>query len=278
MARGIVPFLRQHGLPGLARAASSRLRALLGVRASAAFRSCEERFRERTGVEIGGPSPVFSRNGMFPVYALAARIDNCNFGAATVWEGTIQEGQTFRFAPDKPPGTQYIAEASHMPRIASGAYDFVLASHVLEHVANPILALREWTRLLKEQGTLVLVLPQKEHTFDHRRAVTTLEHLIEDHRHGVGEDDLTHLPEILALHDLERDPEAGDLDSFRERSARNVENRCLHHHVFDTRLAVDLVEHVGLHVEAVDDTEPPHILVVAGKSRAVRSGTRAVER
>lgn len=275
MARRIAPFLRQHGLRGIARALTSRLRALLGIRAATVFRSCEDLFRGRTGLEVGGPSQVFSGNGMFPVYRIAARVDNCNFGAATVWEGEIHAGQTFRFDRGKPPGKQYIAEATDMRTLASGSYDFVLASHVLEHVADPILALREWARLMNEQGTLVLVLPQREHTFDHRRPVTTLEHLIADHGKRVGEDDLTHLPEILALHDLERDPEAGDFESFRQRATRNLANRCLHHHVFDTRLAIDLVEHVGFHVQAVDDTEPPHILIVAGKSSVSPDGASA---
>jgi hypothetical protein len=137
---------------------------------------------------------------------------------------------------------------------------------MLEHTANPILALLEWKRLLTDGGTLVLLLPDKRHTFDHRRPVTTLEHLADDFKAGRGADDLTHLPEILELHDLERDPDAADMEAFKARSRRNLENRCLHHHVFDVRLARELVEYSGLKVSAIEEIGPHHILVLAQKS------------
>ena len=47
-----------------------------------------------------------------------------------------------------------------------------------------------------------LVVPHKDKTFDHNRPVTSLNHLEEDLDNDVDEDDLTHLPEILELHDL----------------------------------------------------------------------------
>jgi len=153
-----------------------------------------------------------------------------------------------------------------MESIPSASYDFVLSSHALEHTANPILALSEWIRLLKDQGTLVLLLPHKDGTFDHRRPVTTLQHLIADFDAGMAEDDLTHMPEIMALHDLERDPEAGDLAAFKARSERNFENRCFHHHVFDTHLAVRLVDHMGMQIRTVEAIRPMHILIVAQRA------------
>jgi hypothetical protein len=46
-------------------------------------------------------------------------------------------------------------------------------------------------------------------------------------------------------------------------SARNFEFRSLHHHVFDTRLVVEAVTHVGLDVLAVEPLRPYHVIVVA---------------
>ncbi|MFS2033155.1 methyltransferase domain-containing protein [Polaromonas sp. CT11-55] len=234
---------------------------------SALLRIYQNSFIGKSGIEIGGPSQAFSRRGVFPVYPMVGNLDNCNFGANTVWEGTLQQGKTFVFDSAKPAGQQYLAETTALGELPSGAYDFVLSSHMLEHTANPILALLEWKRLLVDGGTLVLLLPDRRHTFDHRRPVTTLSHLMADFKAGVGEDDLTHLPEILALHDLGRDPDAGDMDSFKARSLRNVENRCLHHHVFDTRLASELVEYIGLDVHGVEEIVPHHILLLAQNSR-----------
>ena len=68
---------------------------------------------------------------------------------------------------------------------------------------------------------------------------------------------MTHLEEILSLHDLAKDPGAGDFQSFRERSKPNVENRCLHQHVFDTRLVVDMVDHMELQILDVELLECP---------------------
>jgi len=229
------------------------------------FSKIESLLHGKIGIEIGGPSQVFTAKGIFPVYPIAGYLDNCNFGGTTVWEGDINEGQTFQFDRNKPVGRQYIVEATAMENIPSVSYDFVLSSHVLEHTANPILALSEWMRLLKDQGTLVLLLPHKDGTFDHRRPVTTLQHMISDFNAGMGEDDLTHMTEIIALHDLERDSEAGDLAAFKARSKRNFENRCFHHHVFDTHVAVSLVDHMGLQIRAVEAIRPMHILVVAQK-------------
>jgi SAM-dependent methyltransferase len=136
---------------------------------------------------------------------------------------------------------------------------------MLEHTANPIKAISEWLRVLKPNGTLVLVVPHRDGTFDHRRPITTLEHLIEDFERGTTEADLTHLPEILSLHDLPMDPPAGTPEQFKERSERNLENRCLHHHVFDTRLAIELAAHMGLQIRAVEATKPYNIFMIAQK-------------
>jgi SAM-dependent methyltransferase len=151
--------------------------------------------------------------------------------------------------------------------IQSESYDFVLSSHTLEHSANPLRALGEWARVLKPGAALVLVVPHRDGTFDHRRPLTTLTHLINDLEAGTGEADLTHLPEILQLHDFSQDPGGQDVAAFRERAERNVEYRSLHHHVFDTRLAADAVRHAGLELTAIEALQPYHVVLVAQKPR-----------
>jgi SAM-dependent methyltransferase len=222
-------------------------------------------FRGRSGLEIGGPSKIFSRVGLIPVYTMAARVDNCNFSKHTIWEADILEGDTFHFDKRKAPGKQYVGEATNLTGIASYSCDFVISSHVLEHIANPLQALKEWIRVLKVEGLLVLVVPHKDGTFDRFRPVTTLDHLIHDFQNKTTEADMTHLKEILSLHDLGRDPEAGDFEAFKQRSTQNPENRCLHHHVFNTRLAVDIIHHAGMRILAVETFLPYHIVVVAQK-------------
>lgn len=262
MIKRAIIVLRARGLSGLFRAATFRVRSLLAGRAIS-FSTYKTQLIGKSGIEIGGPSQVFSKRGIFPVYPIVGNLDNCNYCSNTVWGGAAGQGGSYRFDPIKSAGQQHIVEATDMTGLPSNAYDFVLSSHMLEHTANPILALYEWKRLLKTSGLLVLLLPDKRHTFDHKRPVTPFAHLLDDFIAGTGEGDLTHLPEILALHDLKRDPEAGDMAAFKSRSMQNFETRCLHHHVFDVRLAVLLLEHVGLTVMATEEVRPHHLLLVA---------------
>ncbi len=158
-----------------------------------------------------------------------------------------------------------MCDATDLGAIPSGSYDFVLSSHSLEHVANPLKALEETKRVLKDGGIFVIVLPHQSGSFDHRRSVTPLAHLVDDYRQGTGEDDLSHLEEILEKHDLSMDPLAGDLESFRRRALDNIENRCLHQHVFDTPSVVALLDHVGLQLIAAEAELPYNIIVVGQK-------------
>jgi SAM-dependent methyltransferase len=228
----------------------------------------ERAFRGAKGLEIGGPSAVFSPaqpNGYMPaVYGLAASIDNCNFAASTTWsEG--EAGRTFQYLPDREPGLQYIHDAAALSSIADQSYDFVLASHMLEHVANPLRALEEFHRVLKPRGIALVLVPNRAHTFDHRRPYTTLEHLVADREVGTDERDLTHLEEILELHDLAMDPPAGTPEEFRARCLLNVENRCMHHHVFSIPVLQQALRLTGFRPLYSTDRWPPHLLVFARK-------------
>ncbi len=58
--------------------------------------------------------------------------------------------------------------------------DFIVACHVIEHTRNPIGAIATAYKRLRPGGHLVLVIPDKERTFDKNRDVTALDHLILD--------------------------------------------------------------------------------------------------
>lgn len=222
----------------------------------------------RRGLEIGGPSRVFGPRGPLPVYPRAARIDNVNFATETAWEAQLRDGGEFRFAASHAPGTQWLREATELTGLGAAAYDFVLSSHCLEHVANPLAALREWRRVTRDGGHLVLILPDPTKTFDHRRPVTTLAHLREDFARHTREDDQTHLAEILASHDVARDAGVGSAEEFAARAARNAENRCLHHHVFDLALMSGALAETGWRVVATEAVRPIHLVAFAQKDAA----------
>jgi ADP-heptose:LPS heptosyltransferase/predicted SAM-dependent methyltransferase len=55
-----------------------------------------------------------------------------------------------------------VAEADNLEMIASKSMDFVYSSHTLEHLQDTEATLREWWRVLKVGGYLVLYLPHKD--------------------------------------------------------------------------------------------------------------------
>jgi hypothetical protein len=198
-----------------------------------------------------------------PVYEVLGSLDNCLYSSNTIWTGEVNAGTTFIYHPGKPAGHQFIADATDLRLISDFSYECVIASHCLEHVANPLLALAQWKRVLNKSGLLLLVLPHKDGTFDWRRPSTPLSHMIEDYDRGVGEDDLTHLAESVALHDLSRDDGTSTKEEFRARCLANHQNRAMHHHVFDTLGALALINHAGFQIIRVDTLKPYHIIILA---------------
>jgi SAM-dependent methyltransferase len=213
-------------------------------------------------IEIGGPSQAY--NGKpYSVYSHLRRCDNVRFSEKTLWEK--QTGSVYSWIKGKPAGRQYILDASNLSEIATATYNVVMSAHNLEHLANPLKALLEQKRILRPLGVLLLTVPNKRMTFDHRRPTATLQHLLDDLARDTPESDLSHLEEILRLHDLQRDRQAGDLNRFRKRSMNNFQNRGLHQHVFDEVLVREMLQHLGFTV-VFTDVSDIHIFTAAIRS------------
>lgn len=224
------------------------------------FKSYISHFREKEGIEIGGPTSLFGEKEIFPVYKACKEIDGCNYASVTVWEGKIQDS-AYRYQ-GAVLGTQYIGEATEVASLVNGKrYDFVISSNCLEHVANPVKALRSWLEILKEGGVLLLIVPNKKNNFDRRRPDTPFEHLMQDYEHEVTEDDNTHYEEILALHDLSLDSGVKDAESFKKRCLNNKENRCFHHHVFHPHCLQALFNYLDISILMRYSTEADHIIL-----------------
>ena len=98
----------------------------------------------------------------------------------------------------------------------------MIASHVIEHVANPINVVRELFRLLRSGGLAVIAIPDKEYTYDRQRAVTPFEHLWADYENGITENDDEHYLDFLRSagpHVFDEPPEhlPGHIARVRER-------------------------------------------------------------
>ncbi len=82
------------------------------------------------------------------------------------------------------------ASAESIP-LPEASQDFVISSHVLEHLPDPIRALVEWDRLLRPGGICYIIHPLR-HALpgDESRPVTTTAHYLEDFANA--HDRLTH--------------------------------------------------------------------------------------
>jgi SAM-dependent methyltransferase len=80
--------------------------------------------------------------------------------------------------------SQLVTDLESMRGIESESQDFIIANHVMEHVEDPLKALRSVSRVLRGGGIAYLALPDKRFTFDKEREITPLAHLLRDHAEG----------------------------------------------------------------------------------------------
>lgn len=223
------------------------------------YRTLQKMFINKKGLEIGGPTRFFNKRGPLPIYSIARSIDNVNHALTTVWTGKIDDNGYW--VNNKRLGWQYILDATDLSEIKDKKYDFIFSCNTLEHIANPIRAIKQWLNILKPKGLLIIIVPRKETNFDHKRKIITLEHLQFDYKNEIKEDDLSHMTEVFKFHDLELDPLAGTMSTFITRSRNNFENRCLHHHVFDLSIMKEIFNYLKLKTVETFVTHAEYVII-----------------
>jgi SAM-dependent methyltransferase len=88
-------------------------------------------------------------------------------------------------------------DVDRLSALGDATQDFVIASHILEHLAEPLGALVDIHRVLRPGGVVFILLPDRRHTFDAGRPPTSLEHLVSEHDVGVTDVDDQHIEEYL---------------------------------------------------------------------------------
>lgn len=151
------------------------------------------------------------------------------------------------------PGSQapdILSDSEHFPAVDDGAFDFIVANHVLEHVTDPIRALKEWHRILRDGGLLMMAVPDKRFTFDHRRRRTPLTHLVSDHCSARSAHELNkcHLIE-WAEHVAGLTP--GTKEFERWVSAQLAQGYSVHNHVWVAQDVLDLVRWLNRHTRVM---------------------------
>lgn len=229
------------------------------------FEAVKSRISNAVGLEIGGPSAIFASDGPLPIYRYAKRIDGVNYAAATFWSEFGDSG--YRPAENLETGRQMVVDSGDLRQLPTAEYDFIAASHVVEHLANPIKTLIEWVRAVRVGGVVILVVPCKKRTYDKDRPTTELGHIIEDFVGNVGEDDRTHFAEVIHRHNFFLDSTIQNRGELLQRTLDNHANRILHHHVFDEKLITAMGELVGLKSMGSTTIYPYHIVATFIKQR-----------
>ena len=89
-----------------------------------------------------------------------------------------------------------VDDAVTLTSVDDNSQDFVIACHILEHLEDPIGAIKTWFRVLKPGGVLFMSIPDRRFTFDFHRKVTPLAHLFTDHEQGPASSREAHLKEL----------------------------------------------------------------------------------
>lgn len=82
-----------------------------------------------------------------------------------------------------------VAPGDDLP-FTDSSYDFVFASHVIEHFPDPLKALYEWVRVARRY--VVVIAPHRDRNFDRDRPLSTVAELVERHRRGFTSDEDLH--------------------------------------------------------------------------------------
>jgi predicted SAM-dependent methyltransferase len=145
---------------------------------------------------------------------------------------------------DAIPQTDVIDDAQTLSTFADDSLDFVVASHVLEHLEDPIGALKNFARVTRRDGIIFLILPDARHTFDYLRDRTTIGHVLRDHEEGPHTSRMHHYAEWAEY--IEGIGPAGIPARSAEYAAANAHH---HFHVWELEDFLGLLGAIDLDCE-----------------------------
>lgn len=172
-----------------------------------------------------------------------------------VWHSRLMFPELRWGAPWQKPDGLVDVDREGLSKIADGSQDFVIASHIVEHLANPLKLLAESYRVLRTGGLLVLLAPNRHRTFDEGRTPTPLAHVVDEYKRDVSTVDDDHLREFLT-HTGELKRGRGQRRQLRHHRRRSVHAHCWNEPEFFEILDY-LVRREG-HAWAMEDFFAPH--------------------
>ena len=196
------------------------------------FNDLGQFFKQKRALEIGGPSALLKS-----FYSLLA--DYTVFNYEPAMSKHSQEGDYNIVTGD--------ATNPNIIKQLDTKFDLLITSHTLEHIANPIKALKIWKQLLTPGGVIMNIVPCKYHCWDRDRNYTTLNHIISDYNNDTPESDMTHVDESSCM--VETRP-----SYYSDVGACN-EARIIHHHVYSKSVLSEMHFFSGFTEVFVDNIE-----------------------
>jgi SAM-dependent methyltransferase len=177
-----------------------------------------------TGIEIGpGAQPqILPRNGVSVSYLEQMPPEE--------WNRLYNGGGKYQVRPELW-DNYVVGDAQNLP-LADASLDFIFASHVFEHLANPIGHLASWQRKLAPGGKVICVVPDLNGTRDAVQSRSTMEEWLAEERAGTWGPELSHY-----MRHLRRDADDPELLAAMAR------RESIHVHYYDNINAQILLEH-----------------------------------
>jgi SAM-dependent methyltransferase len=177
-----------------------------------------------------------------------------------------------KYVEDKSPKKTIRCDASYLP-VDNNYFDSLLSAHCLEHCPNTLLVLKEWNRVIKFQGILILILPHGKRTFDKERKFANLQQHIEDYNNKISYNDKTHLQDFINI-SLYNCNDAWIKNAKDNNGNVNIDflisNGLVHYHVWSPKEMIEIVEYAGFEIIECRDKvigRDDSFLIIAKKKR-----------
>jgi SAM-dependent methyltransferase len=183
----IVNFLKSYSFLNVIYKLQRNIRYDLGLANNYPY----QEFLKGDGIEVGAMSaPAFIRHAKSIRIADIDCAENQQLKAQNLELGGLYRGYF--------PKVDIIIPRNDRPlkSVEDSSVDFVFSSHSLEHAPNPICSLIDYYRVVKDEGIVYSIIPNKHNTYDRKRKDTPISELIHKWKNNIFEYKLSEFEEL----------------------------------------------------------------------------------
>jgi ubiquinone/menaquinone biosynthesis C-methylase UbiE len=131
-------------------------------------------------------------------------------------------------------------------QIDDNSFDFVYSDNVLEHTPNPIYALAEQIRIIKNGGVVYTVIPNKKYIFDKNRIATSVDTLKQKYNANIFHYTLEEALDVVNNSEGVYEKPANSEEALVIAKKMIQENDgSPHYHVFDEKNTIQMICYVA---------------------------------